>query len=59
MQDRTQQHHALWPQALAAAGKLQNLTVANLQLCLDLYGLPKSGNKSQLVERLSEHLRRH
>ncbi|KDD71621.1 hypothetical protein H632_c4678p0, partial [Helicosporidium sp. ATCC 50920] len=42
---------------LAAAGKLQNLTVAALQKCMQVYGLPKSGTKAQLVERVLQHLR--
>lgn len=49
--------HLRRAQELAAAGKLQNLTVAALQKCMQVYGLPKSGTKAQLVERVLQHLR--
>lgn len=43
-------------QALAEAGKLASLTVAQLTKYLSLHGLPTGGKKAEVVARVAEHV---
>lgn len=43
-------------QGRAAKGDLTKLKNDELKLYCTLHGLPKSGNKTQLIERITEHL---
>lgn len=43
-------------QGKAANGKLGTLTVAKLQLYMELHGLAKAGKKEDLVMRITNHL---
>lgn len=43
------------PQALAEAGKLASLTVAQLSKYLSLHGLPTGGKKAEVVARVAQH----
>ena len=44
------------PQALAQGNKLGTLKVPDLKEYLEAHSLPKSGNKTAIIERIQNHL---